>query len=106
MLYRLQSDLSSADGHHYKRGEVSALGRVSQKSLARLLEKGCITEVKGPPLGILPGLEQLADQLEAEGVVTSNELLEADLGELAEETGIPEDELVELRLEVLSYLLV
>lgn len=93
MLYRVHDDLENDVGRVVRSGTVDSLKWLTPKSIGLLLEKGVISEVRAPPLSVLPGWERRATALEACGIETVGDLLEADLAEVSDELEVSEEAL-------------
>lgn len=92
-LYRVLETLSFDSGRVVERGVVSSLKGTSPQTIAALLRRGRISEVQAPPLRVLPGWEERAEVLEPLGIETVNQLVDANLDEVAEELDTPVENL-------------
>jgi len=104
MLYRIHSKLSTPRGAVYKQGTISSLPGISQKGITMLLDKQLITEVMAPPLEVLPGWEERAENLKDLGIVTATQLIESDLIELSSRLKYTVKELEVMVLEVMEFI--
>ena len=86
-LYRVVHRLSFDSGEMIEAGVVDSLEGIPPRVISILLEKGRISEVRAPPLRILPGWEKKAEALEALGIENVDQLVDANLDEVAEELG-------------------
>lgn len=93
MLYRIHLDVLTASGGSYKKGTISSLSDVSANGKEALLASGTISEVSSPPLSILPGWEDRAETLGEYNINDVVDLVETDLEELSDRTGIPHEAL-------------
>lgn len=93
MLYRILDDLVFSDRTRYEKGQVLALREVKKEVLDALLVSGAVSEAHTPPLNVLPGWQKKAEVLEAVGVTTISDLVEADAEGLSEKLDITEEAL-------------
>ena len=75
-MYNILIDITTEDGHQYKKGSRSRLSRVTSAGLQALLDKGIITVYKCPPLEVACG-DVDAQALKDEGVSGLAELLDS-----------------------------
>ena len=73
MLYRALDNLSIG----VKRGELFKHTRLSERARIILTDRGIIAPVNAPPVAAIEGWEERAAELEAAGVVTIDQLIEA-----------------------------
>lgn len=104
MLYRIHESLCLPDGGTIKKGTLNNLQRLSSKGIRVLLERGSISEVSAPPLTLLPGWEERAEQLREFGIEDVSQLIEADAASLARELGQTEAELQSQVVEARTYI--
>ena len=86
-LYRVVHRLSFDSGEIIEAGVVDSLEGIQPRVISILLEKGRISEVKAPPLRILPGWKEKAEALGTLGIEDVGQLVDANLDEVAEELG-------------------
>lgn len=85
-LYRAIERVTFADGRRsLEMGEVDSLKGVTKKGIQVLMKKGAIAPVSSPPLKILPGWERKAEVLKEAKIEDVEDLLTADLPEVAKE---------------------
>lgn len=78
-MYRVLRDLSGKNGERIAQlGQLSSLPSVKPGSISVLLQVGAIAEVQPPPLSILPGWATRAKRLEALGIITVNDFVDAE----------------------------
>lgn len=89
MLYRVLDHITVyRTGEAIPAGTLSKLESISNHSKAILTERGIIAPVEGPPLDVLPGWAELADQLAMFGIVTVVDLMEADREQISMGLGV------------------
>ena len=91
-MYRILDNLEWSNGQKLAKGSIESLKGVSSKVRATLEARGVISRVVAPPVRIVPGWEDKAEELEQVGVEDLNDLLDADPSALAEELGTPVEE--------------
>jgi hypothetical protein len=87
-------------------GEVFHESLMKPKSIAVLEERGYISAISGPPLGLFPGWEVRGKKLERKGIVTAEQFLEAPTEELAELAKVKGSTVDRWKEEVISWLTV
>jgi hypothetical protein len=70
------------------RGALHRLEKISGVGIEKLLAKGAIHEVQGPPLEVLPGWTKRAQRLARAGIVDAAQFLGADLAQVAAFMGV------------------
>lgn len=103
MLYRVHRQLSTGKGK-IPRGTLSNLEEISEPGIKALLDKGVISEVQSPPLRILPEWETRAELLADVGIETVDQLLSADLEEIAYELNVKLEDLEKSAEEAKFYI--
>lgn len=89
MLYRIHDKLHFGDGTVLEKGDISSLEGVRPGVIQSLLDLERISEASTPPLEILPGWENLAQELEAYDIYNVADLLLADPEVLAAGLSVP-----------------
>ena len=88
-MYRVISPITiKRTGENIPAGVLTKLESVTEHTRWILMQKGVIAEVEGPPLAVLPGWAELAEQLAAFGVETVVDLMEADRERLSIGLGV------------------
>ena len=92
-MYRVLSPITiMKTGENIPAGVLTNLETLTDHGKAALVAAGVIAEVEGPPLAVLPGWEELAEQLGPFGIETVVDLLEADRETISIGIGVmPED---------------
>jgi len=103
-MYRILDDLEWSSGRKLAKGSIDSLQGVGRGVLAVLEERGVISRVQAPPLEVIPGWKERAEELSTLGVEDVDDLLEADLSELAEGLDTPLEELEQSADEALQYI--
>lgn len=103
-LFRVLHVLSFDSGRVIEMGVVDSLEGVSSQIIAALLAKGRIAKVIAPPLRILPEWEEKAEALAPLGIERVDDLVSADLDEVAKELDTEIEDLREAVLDVQQWL--
>ena len=85
-LYRLLTNLE-VKGQVHGKGSVLRLAELSAENIRVLLDKQKIALVAAPPLAVLPNWESKARLLAEVGIVTSDDLINADPEVVAKAVG-------------------
>lgn len=78
----LQPGLLSINGTLGDTSVIPAI-RLKSKSVDKLVEKGAISRLGAPPLGVLAGWAKRAVKLEAHGITTVEQFVEGDVDQIA-----------------------
>ena len=86
-VYRAVNDLAcgnkpGARGGILYAGSLTRLEWLGADGIARLLDVGAVSRVATPPLAALPGWKVRAGKLQQIGIVTVEDLIEADIAEV------------------------
>lgn len=104
-LYRILEDLwNLSTNRRIPMGSLDSLKDASKKDIQKLLDLGRISEVKPPPLKVLPGWETRAAKLEEVGITDVSQLVTADLEQVAEELDVSEEGLQESVEDALRWI--
>jgi len=104
MIYRVLTKLRLSSGVIITEGTVSPLLEISPRGKQGLLSKGAISQVRSPPLHVLPGWATRAEQFEKAGINDAATFLCADLLALSEKINIPHRVLQSYATDVLKHL--
>jgi len=103
-LYRARRTLGRSK-ERIPKGALTRLEGVPKKTIDKLLEVGCISEVAPPPLNILPGWKEPAEKLEGMGVKMVVDFLEARTAPLSRVLKITPKEVQEKKKSVEGWLI-
>ena len=103
-LYRARRNLRRS-GKRILKGTLLKLDNVSKTTLDSLLARGDVSEVAPPPLKILPGWKEPAKKLEAIGVKTALDFLEAPEEPVSRVLKMPRKEVKAKKKEVQDWLM-
>lgn len=103
-LYRVLRSLETKRGLIHQ-GDFITSASFSSISLEKLEEAGAIGLLHAPPLSELPGFDGAA-QLATIGIVSADQLLEADSGMIISRLGITADTLHDWQNEVSDWLII
>jgi hypothetical protein len=81
-MYRVLVNLSKDDRIIYKGSIITGRG-FQQETIERLIDLGKIARVSSPPLNELNGWKSRAKKLAMAGIITIDQFIEVDSGELA-----------------------
>lgn len=76
MIYRVHQTLERGNGTCPV--GMASLSWLKEKHITILLDRGIISKVATPPLGVLPGWKERAEKLEHLGIIFVVDFLEAD----------------------------
>ena len=105
-LYRTHITLSRATTNKpsIPAGTISDLADVPQDKIVVLLERGKVSRVSAPPLGVMPQYEGYAERLTKRGVITLEDFILADTRELARWLSMKQAEVETLKARMRSSL--
>lgn len=83
-MYRLTRRTPLSSGQ--KQGDIIQDGELKKRTIDRMLATGTLVRVSTPPLSELPGWDDRAGLLARAGVITVEDLLEADRSKLTKAT--------------------
>lgn len=86
-------------------GEIVDLGHLDERGITRLLRRGAIAELHGPPLAMLPGWRNRSKRVAEAGVIESVVFLEANVEELSKQLRVHASILRRWQDEVRAFLM-
>lgn len=103
-MYRMVKHTPLSSGHKY--GDILRDGDISAAAVQKMLLSGTLVRVSTPPLSELPGeeWEKRAATLMMHGIVTVQNLIEADITELARKLKRPARIIKQWQDEALAWL--
>lgn len=101
-MYRLVKHTPLSTGHKY--GSIIRDGELSPATITRMLESGTLSRVSAPPLSELPDWEERAGQLVEVGIITVDDLLKANVNQLAKKLKKASKTVKQWQDEVLKWL--
>lgn len=106
MLYRVHKRLYVGKGRFLEPGSATRLQWLRPPQIARLGERGAVSEMMPPPLEALPGWGRRAARLAEVGVTDAAQFLDADGEELAQALGVKASTVGRWQAEVMNWLIV
>jgi len=104
-IYRILEDLwNLSTNRRIPMGALDQMKDASQKDIQKMIDLGRISEVKPPPLSILPGWTSRAAKLAEVGIKDVSQLASADIGQVAEELDVSEEGLQESVADALRWI--
>lgn len=80
-MYRMTRNTPLSTGQRY--GDIIRDGDLKPATISRMLESGTLVQIDTPPLSELPEWDKRAEMFSRAGIVTIQDLLEADVVGLA-----------------------
>ncbi len=102
MIVRAMKNLHKNDRHIIPKGTVFHASLLTPSAVKILLHKGLLTQVSMPPLQILPVLSRHVEKLQAAGIETIEQFLEANFVDLALEADMKPKHVLSLQNKVMS----
>lgn len=101
-IYRIRNNLAIGE-RVIERGTLERLD-LSADKIARLEEVGAISRIAAPPLAVLPGWEARSNRLEKLGIITVEDLLDAEAGDVAKKLRLKAETVKGWQTDVIEWM--